>query len=77
MTCNIFINQRKKYVKPYYYRNPNTLKFNALMNLNNDVEIKKLCSFIEILTEEVRQTYFMQQSLYYIHYILVGITTML
>ena len=60
MTCNFFIDQRKKYVKPYYYRNPNTLKFNALMNLNNDVEIKKLCSFIEIIMKEVRQTHFMQ-----------------
>ena len=30
------------------------------MNLNNDVEIKKLCSLIEIIMKEVRQTHFMQ-----------------
>ena len=55
MTCNFFSSQRMKFVKPYYYRNPNTIKFNALMNQNNVKQIKLLCSFIEIIMKEIRQ----------------------
>ena len=55
MTCNFFNSQRMKFVKPYYYRNPNTIKFNALMNQNHVKQMKLLCSFIEIIMKEIRQ----------------------
>ena len=55
MTCNFFNSQGLKFVKLYYYRNPNAIKFNALMNQNNVKQIKFLCSFIEIIMKEIRQ----------------------
>ena len=35
LVCPYFKEDRVKYVMPYYYRNPNTLKFQQLMTSNN------------------------------------------
>ena len=35
LVCSYFKEDRVKYVRPYYYRNPNTLKFQQLMTSNN------------------------------------------
>ena len=44
-------------VKPYYYRNPNSLKFNQLMNTTNKPELTKLCLFVESLLKSVKSNF--------------------
>ena len=47
LVCNELKTLRQQLVKKYYYSNPNTLKFNALMNTRNKKEYKNLCTFIK------------------------------
>ena len=50
LNCKSIHEIRKKYLKRYYYTNPNILKFESIMNTKNKTEIRKICSFIgEIL----------------------------
>ena len=52
LNCKYFRSLRKLYIKPYYHKHPNTLKFSQLMNSNNKVELKKkLTKFIKIITQ--------------------------
>ena len=46
LTCARFSEHRQKYIKPYYYRNPNTLKLNSLMNHSNKTVVKKIYAFL-------------------------------
>ena len=54
LKCEHFSEQRKQFIKKYYYNKPNTIKFNQLMNLKNKTELIKLSKFIEILMKEAR-----------------------
>ena len=47
--CPNFSESRKLYIKPFYIRHPNTLKFNLLMNSNNEALLKNLCKYIDIV----------------------------
>ena len=51
LNCKYFRSFRKLYIRPYYYKHPNTLKFSQLMNSNNKVELKKNTKFIKIITQ--------------------------
>ena len=54
LTCARFSEHRQKYIKPYYYRNPNTLKLNSLMNHSNKTVVKNLCIFVQIIMKTVK-----------------------
>ena len=54
LSCNSLVAQRKQYLKPYFYKRPNIMKFHSLMNDNNEKNMNKLCSFIEIITKTVK-----------------------
>lgn len=47
LECKELIDQRKKYIKTYYYKRPNTMKFYELFNTTNRNDIYKLCHFIQ------------------------------
>ena len=49
MQCEFFKEQRKRYIKPYYTRNINTIKFNELMNHKSKTVIKNLCIFVDTI----------------------------
>ena len=49
LVCNIFKTERMKYIKPYYYRHPNTIKFSELMNTKNKKLLINLCIFIKLI----------------------------
>ena len=57
LQCENFKLDRKLHIKPYYYRNPNTLKFNQLMNTTNKPELTKLCLFVENLLKSVKSNF--------------------
>ena len=54
LSCKHFLHLRKQFIKPYYYKHPNVLKYNELMNLKNGNKLKNLCIFIGILLKEIR-----------------------
>ena len=54
LKCELFSEDRRKYIKQYYYRNPNILKYNELMNTTNIPMLKKLCIFIGKILKSVR-----------------------
>lgn len=54
MACKHFFNLRKQYIKPYFYRHPNVLKYEALMNTRNTNQLKNLCTFIQKMLKEVQ-----------------------
>lgn len=51
LVCEHFKPARSKYLRNYYYRNPNTQKFKYLMNTENENDLKKLCQFITIIND--------------------------
>lgn len=54
LTCEYFKNERIKFIKPIYYRRPNVLKFQQLMNTTSIKELRNVCHFIDILDKHVR-----------------------
>ena len=57
LECKNLINERKKYVKTYYYRHPNILKYNLLINSEKKTELIKLCQFLDIIMKSVKVNY--------------------
>ena len=55
LSCKSLNDQRKQYVKPYFYIRPNVIKFHSLMNYSNKLTMNKLCSFIEIITKTIKE----------------------
>ncbi|MCG8034442.1 MAG: reverse transcriptase family protein [Candidatus Thiodiazotropha taylori] len=53
LICPHFLEERKKFVKPYYFSRPNILKFRQLLNTQNGSDLKNLCLFIELLMKAV------------------------
>lgn len=54
LECESVNEQRKEYIKAYYRRNPNTLKFHSLMNVDNKTSMYKLCLFIDIILKTIK-----------------------
>ena len=55
LECKSLIEQRRKYINAYYLRNPNTLKFYSLMNDSSKTNLLRLCQFIELILEKVKE----------------------
>ena len=53
LVCKQFHESRTKFIKSYYYRHPNILKFEQLMNVTNLRELKRLCIFINLIMKNV------------------------
>lgn len=47
--CKHFDVVRKKYLNPYYYKHPSTIKTFELFNTNSVLLLTKLCKFIQII----------------------------
>ncbi len=54
LKCSELKNDRLKCIKKYYIRNPNTLKFNELLNSHNQKELANLAHFIKIIMTKFR-----------------------
>ena len=52
LICDHFKEERQKYLKPYYYNRPNTLKFNHLMNVIVKKDIRNLCYLIDSIVKK-------------------------
>ena len=52
-SCKHFEIERKQHLKRYYYVRPNIIKFEQLMNTKKLFELKKLCRFINVITNHV------------------------
>lgn len=49
LCCRELSAQRKKYIKSYYYKQPNVMKFAELMNVSNIKDLKRLCTFVKLI----------------------------
>lgn len=47
LCCKKLKHVRETYIKPYYYKRPNVIKFHQLLSTHNVVELKKLSKFIQ------------------------------
>lgn len=56
LICPKFKDERIQYIKSYYYRYPNTLKFQELMNSRNKCQLVQLCQFIQRIMEIAKKT---------------------
>ena len=52
LACSKFDMERKQYLKPYYYKRPNVLKYHEIMNTKNDSLLKNICRFIDFFIEK-------------------------
>ena len=50
--------KEKKYIKPYYYKMPNVVKYSEIMNTNNEKMLKQLCRFIDFFIKNDMLAYF-------------------
>ena len=53
LICPKFENERKAYLKKYFYNRPSTLKFKQILSITNIIELQRLCKFIKIILERV------------------------
>ena len=53
MVCQKFKAERVKFLKPYYCRNPNILKFANLMNTASKHQLVQLCHFIKTIMKSL------------------------
>ena len=54
--CSYFYEDRKKYVKNYYYRHSNMYKLTELFNNINDKELLNLAKFVYIIISFFKRT---------------------
>ena len=54
--CNYFYEDRKKYIKKYYYRHPNMYKLSKIFNNVNDKELLNLAKFVNIIISYFRNS---------------------
>ena len=52
--CLIFENERKQFIKPYFYRHPNTYKLEKLFNTNNKKVFLNLCKMSNVILRHNR-----------------------
>ena len=55
LECKSLKEQRQQYIKPYYIKNPNILKFSSLMNDSSKPNMLRLCQFIEIIFKNTKE----------------------
>ena len=53
LTCKHFELERKLYLKRYYYIRPNIIKFDQLMNMEREIDLKNLCKFIKVILKQI------------------------
>ena len=55
LSCNYFDQQRKQFIKPYYYKRPNIIKFKELFNSKSPDKLLKLSKFVSIIMKEFKR----------------------
>ena len=55
LECKSLKEQRQQYIKPYYIKNPNILKFSSLMNDSSKPNMLRLCQFIEVIFKNTKE----------------------
>ena len=53
LVCPFFVEERKKFIKRYYFSNPNVIKFKELMTHEDEIILKQLSIFIKTLLQIV------------------------
>ena len=48
-SCSVFNDDRKQFLRKRYRNQPNSLKFNELMNSKNLSDLNNLCKFIRLV----------------------------
>ena len=51
--CNTFSSKRTKYLSPYYWRHPNTIKMFELFNSSNIKTLRNLAKLTKIIQDEL------------------------
>lgn len=54
LVCPFFKDERKRFIKKYYFSKPNIVKFKELMNQTNEVQLKQLSNFAKILVKTIQ-----------------------
>ena len=49
LECSFFQRERQNLIDQYYYKRPNILKFNELLNIGNERKLIKLAKFMKII----------------------------
>ncbi len=52
MECQHFVQERRKYIKPYYFNRPNMYKYKQLMTNKNINVLNKLSLFVKQIMKE-------------------------
>ena len=52
LKCPFFSIERRRFIKPYFYKRPNIIKFDELMNTNNTAALKKLAKFVRVIMKQ-------------------------
>ena len=55
LICKHFEQQRQLYIKPYYYKRPNILKYKELFCSNSPAKLSKLSKFVSIIMKEFKR----------------------
>ena len=53
--CKYFDAQRKQYIKPYYFRRPNILKYKDLFSSKSQEKLSNLSKFVTIIMKEFKR----------------------
>ena len=51
LECEHFSENRRQFIKPYFFRYPNTFKMDILLNSNSKTKLLKLCRFLKFVLQ--------------------------
>lgn len=54
-TCEAFNESRQKYIKPYYFKRPNVLKYKELLSSKSPSKLSKLSKFVSLIMKEFKR----------------------
>ena len=55
LCCKHFCVERNRFIKPYYFKRANSIKYRDLMNTENKAQLNDLCKFIQIIISRFRK----------------------
>ena len=56
LCCKHFCAERNRFIKLYFFKRANSIKYRDLMNTENKAQLKDLCKFIQIIISKVSET---------------------
>ena len=56
LVCKHFLNKRKRFIPAFYYKRPNIIKFQELLNTQNYTTLQNMCQFLNYIFQTFKRS---------------------